>query len=74
MPIDLERFAQVQVTGYEVKGSEQIAEDKYAQAVEIRLVNVHTQTAGVLIDRQVWRYDPGPRQWWLTTGLPKITQ
>ena len=26
-PIDLERFAQVQVTGYEVKGSEQIAED-----------------------------------------------
>ena len=73
-PIDLERFAQVQVTGYEVKGSEQISENEYAQVVELRLVNVHTQTERVVLDRQIWRYDAEPRQWWLTTGLPKLTQ
>lgn len=72
-PIDLERFAQVQITGYEVKGSDRVSETLYAQRVEIRLINIHTQTERVVIDEQVWRYDAEIRQWWLTTGLPKLS-
>jgi hypothetical protein len=73
-PIDLERFAQVQITGYEVKGSEQIGPEKYAQLVEIRLINIHTQTERTIVDQQVWRYDPEIRQWWITTGLPNLSR
>ena len=73
-PIDLERFAQVQITGYEVKGSDQLGPEQYAQVVEIRLINIHTQTERTVIDQQVWRYDPEIRQWWLTTGLPNLSR
>ena len=73
-PIDLERFAQVQITGYEVKGSDRLSPEQYAQEVEIRLINIHTQAERVVTDRQIWRYDPKIRQWWLTTGLPNLAR
>ena len=73
-PIDLERFAQVQITGYEVKGSEQLSPEQYAQVVDVRLINVHTQAERVVVDRQIWRYDSEARQWWLTTGLPNLAR
>jgi hypothetical protein len=72
-PLDLQRFEQVQITGYEVKGSDWLADDRYAQAVELRLVNKHTQAERVVIDRQIWRFDSEARQWLLTTGLPNLT-
>ena len=71
--LQLERFSQVQVTGYDVRGSETITPERYAQTVEIRLVNKHTQAERAIIDRQVWRYDAEKKHWWLTTGLPDIT-
>jgi hypothetical protein len=71
--IELERFQQVQVTGYEVRGSEMLTPERYAQAVEVRLINKHTQAERSVLDRQIWRYDTDKRQWWLTTGLPDIT-
>lgn len=71
--IALERFQQVQITGYDVRGSEMLSPEKYAQVVEIRLINKHTQAERAVVDRQVWRYDADKRQWWLTTGLPDIT-
>lgn len=72
-PIELERYQQVQVTGYDVRGTELLSPERYAQVVEIRLVNKHTQAERAIVDRQVWRYDAEKRQWWLTTGLPDIT-
>ena len=72
-PLDLQRFEQVQVTGYDVKGSDWLADDRYAQVVEVRLINKHTQAERSVVDRQIWRFDSEHRQWLLTTGLPDIT-
>ncbi len=71
-PLDRERFEHVQVTGYQVKGSEMLSENEMMQLVEIRLINRHTQAERVVQDRQRWRWDPELRRWWLTTGLPRI--
>lgn len=71
--IELERYQQVQITGYDVRGTEMLSPEKYAQVVEIRLINKHTQAERAIVDRQLWRYDADKRQWWLTTGLPDIT-
>lgn len=72
-PLELQRFEQVQITGYQVMGSDWLADDRYAQVVELRLVNKHTQAERVVIDRQIWRFDDRNRQWLLTTGLPDLT-
>lgn len=71
--LDLERYGQVQVTGYQVQGSGAPEEGRFQQVVEIRLVNRHTQAERALLDRQSWRYDAEHRRWWLTSGLPDIT-
>ena len=71
--LDRERFEQVQVTGYLVKGTQMLSETEMAQVVEIRLINRHTQAERVITDRQLWRWDEDARCWWLTTGLPKIS-
>ncbi len=71
--LERERFEQVQVTGYLVKGTQMLSETEMAQVVEIRLVNRHTQAERVILDRQLWRWDKDARRWWLTTGLPNIS-
>lgn len=71
--LERERFEQVQVTGYLVKGTQMLSETEMVQVVEIRLVNRHTQAERVISDRQLWRWDKDARRWWLTTGLPKIS-
>lgn len=70
--LERERFEQVQVTGYLVKGTQMVSETEMVQVVEIRLINRHTQAERVITDRQIWRWDKDARRWWLTTGLPKI--
>ena len=42
--------------------------------MEIGLVNVNSQQARSIIDRQVWKYDKENKVWLLTTGLPDITR
>ena len=71
--VDVQRYEQVQVTGYTVRGTEQVSPESYRQVVEIRLVNRHTQTERVVMDAQHWRYDAEQKRWWLTSGLPDIT-
>ena len=71
--LQLQRYDQVQITGYDVRGSESITPERYAQTVEIRLINKHTQAERAIVDQQIWRYDADKKQWWLTTGLPDIT-
>jgi hypothetical protein len=70
--LDMSRYKQVQVSGYDVRTSSYDADGSYNQVVEIRLVNVHTQTERVLTDHQHWRYDKASKHWWLTTGLPDL--
>lgn len=72
--IDRARYRQVQVSTYNDQPAVVIDEDHVRQIVEIGLVNVNTQTARSIIDRQTWRYDDAAKSWWLTSGLPDITQ
>jgi len=73
--LDLARFQQVRVTGYdEGAGPVPDGENRVRQVVQISLVNVNTQSERTVIDRQSWRYDPEKKRWWLTSGLPEITR
>lgn len=72
--LTLERLRQIQVTGYYVQASNSLDDGRLAQTVEIRFVNRHTQAEHSIIDRQIWRWDAKAERWWLTTGLPDITE
>ncbi len=72
--LDLARYRQVQVTTYNDQPAAPLSETEVGQTVEIGLVNVNTQQARSIIDRQIWRYDEKEKRWWLTTGLPNITR
>ncbi|WP_295452538.1 hypothetical protein [uncultured Thiodictyon sp.] len=42
------------------------------QIVAYDYLHEDRQVVKQLIDRQVWRYDPKIRNWWLVSGLPKF--
>lgn len=67
-----ERFKLIQVTGYESKSQETLADGSIELYVEIRLVNRSTQAERIVTDTQIWRWDEKIKRWWLTTGLPSF--
>jgi hypothetical protein len=71
--VDLERYHQVQVTAYNEQPLRHVGEHEVQQTVEIGLVNVNTQSARSMIDRQHWHFDTTAKRWWLVSGLPDIT-
>lgn len=72
--LELARFKQVQVTAYNEQPPSPVSENEVRQVVEIGLVNINSQSARSVIDRQTWRYDEESKHWWLVTGLPDITR
>mgnify|MGYP001599237326 CR=1 FL=1 len=72
--LELARFKQVQVSGYEEQPVSPVSENEVRQIVQIGLVNVNTQSARSIVDHQVWRYDDKARHWWLMSGLPDISR
>lgn len=72
--LDLARYRQVKVSAYDEQPATPVSEDEVRQVVEIGLVNVNTQRARNVIDRQVWRYDDKGKRWWLVSGLPDISR
>jgi hypothetical protein len=73
--LDLARYAQLRVSGYDDgQGPVPGEENEVRQIVRIGLINNNTQAERTVVDRQSWRYDPEKHHWWLTTGLPDITQ
>lgn len=71
--LEMQRYEQIQITGYYVKGNELLSPTDAAQLVEIRFVNRHTQAERSIMDQQLWRYDADAKRWWLSSGLPQIT-
>lgn len=71
--LELERYKQVQITQYTDTAPVPISEDEVHQTVEIGLVNVNTQDARTIVDRQVWIYNKEGKVWLLNSGLPDIT-
>lgn len=73
-PIDLARFRQVQVTGYDAQPAVAVSDSEVRQVVRIDLVNVNTQAARSVVDHQVWKFDEPAKRWWLVSGLPEIAR
>ena len=71
--LELERYRQVRVVGYQEQGVLRPEPGLARQNVTIEIVNQHTQIARTVVDLQEWRYDPVTKKWWLTSGLPKLT-
>ncbi len=73
--LDLERYQQVKVSEYDNgAGPVPAGENEVQQTVDISLINIHTQTERSIVDHQTWHYDEKSKHWWLTSGLPDITQ
>jgi hypothetical protein len=72
--LELQRYRQIKVTGYTEQPVVPISEDEMHQVVQIEVVNVNTQHARSVIDRQVWKYEESSKHWWLTSGLPDISR
>ncbi|MEO7325861.1 MAG: hypothetical protein ABIW82_13635 [Dokdonella sp.] len=72
--LELARFKQVQVTGYNEQPPTPVGKDDVRQTVEIGLVNIASQAARSVVDHQVWHYDSATKRWWLMTGLPDISR
>jgi hypothetical protein len=70
---DMERYKQIQVTGYDLKGRATMPDASVEQTVEIRLINRNTQVERTITDHQSWRWDPVAKRFWLTSGLPDFT-
>lgn len=65
-------LAGLRLTGYEVLQGPVIQPDQQTavQTVAIDYLYEDLQVVRHLIDRQVWRYDPQRKTWWLASGLP----
>ncbi|MFK2872630.1 hypothetical protein ISP13_03735 [Dyella lipolytica] len=73
--LDLARFKQVQVSGYDDgNGPIPDGENQVRQVVQISVTNIHTQTVRTIVDHQLWKYDAEKNHWWLESGLPDISQ
>lgn len=73
--IDLARYKQVRVTDYnDDAGPAPLDDYDVVQNVRISIVNVHTQEERTITDHQTWHFDQKTQHWWLTSGLPDITQ
>jgi hypothetical protein len=73
--MDLARYQQVQVSEYDNgNGPVPAGDNEVQQTVHINLINIHTQSERSIIDHQTWHYDDKTKHWWLTSGLPDITQ
>jgi len=73
--IDQARYKQVRVSDYDTgPGPVPTGDLDAQQTAQINIVNIHTQAERSIIDHQTWRYDEAAKHWWLTSGLPSITQ
>lgn len=71
--VEMERYHQVRIVGYQEQGLERPEPNIARQTVTLQIVNQHTQLARSILDHQEWHYDPVTKHWWLTSGLPKLT-
>lgn len=66
----LERYGQVQVSGYAERTAERAADGSITRNVDMRVINRHTMAERGLRYQEQWRWDPEARRWWLAVGLP----
>ena len=68
--LELERYKQIQVTGYRDLAAQATPDGIAAREIQVGMVNRHTLVERSLRYTERWRYDPEAKTWWLTVGLP----
>ena len=71
--IEAERYRQVQISSYRDLGA--TVDYKAGTAVrdvEIGVINRNTLAERTVRYREVWRWDPKAKAWWITSGLPDL--
>jgi hypothetical protein len=70
---DIQKLKQYKVSRYSespIQPGRQ--ENVIIQNVEIELYNIHTNKSKVIFDQQSWKYDDELKQWFITSGIPKL--
>ena len=67
---EFRRYEQVQVSGYRDLSSMAEPGGVVVRAIEVRVINKHTQAERSLRYRERWRWDEEGKRWWLVAGLP----
>lgn len=71
--LELERYKQVQISGYrDVGESRDLAAGTAVREIDIGVINRHTQAERTVRYRETWRWDPAAKTWWVTSGLPDL--
>lgn len=70
--LDLERYAQVQISHYRELDSAVLPDGSPARLIEIGVVNKHTQAERTVRYREEWRWDTEKKTWWVRQGLPDL--
>lgn len=68
----LERYQQVQISGYADRNSSVAENGDVLRNIELRVINKHTMAERTLRHREEWRWDPQAKRWWLVNGLPDL--
>ena len=71
--IDLERYKQLQVSGYQELGA-QVNGDTAMREIQIGVVNRNTLVERSVRYTELWKFDPAAKAWWVESGLPDLTQ
>lgn len=67
-----QRYAQVEISGYDDQGMGETPEGDVLRNVELRVVNKHTQVERRVHYVERWHYDAAGKRWWETSGLPDL--
>ena len=68
--LEFERYRQLQVTSYREGGNGQLEDGTVVRAVEIGVINRHTQAERSVRYQERWRWDAEAKRWWQSGGLP----
>ena len=68
--LQLERYAQVQVSHYREIGTQPGADGGVVRDIDVGVINRHTMAERGVRYREAWRWDEAAGTWWNTAGLP----
>ena len=70
--LELQRYAQVQVSGYRDVGSSSDADGHVVRTIDLRGINRLTMAERSLRYQERWRWDAEAKRWWVADGLPDL--
>ena len=70
--LELERYKQIQISGYRDVASQTLPDGDVVREIQIDLVNRHTLTQRSTRYTERWHFDASNKTWWLVVGLPDL--